>query len=107
MRFAARHKVFRFHISPKTQCERSSESRFSKTAHATADRTRRAKLRGVGVRMQSWGFSVIGDLTVTVQEEAGNFFHSIRAIYVRHGVVTGDLQGRKVGPFTVIDGGQS
>jgi hypothetical protein len=26
--------------------------------------------------MQLWGFSVIGDLTVTVQEEAGKFFRA-------------------------------
>jgi hypothetical protein len=32
--------------------------------------TPRAKWRDAVVRMQLWGFGVIGDLTVTVQEEA-------------------------------------
>jgi hypothetical protein len=104
MCLATGNKFFSFIIPPKTQCERSSESRFSKTARATAARTRRAKQRGDDIRMQSWGFSVIGDLTVTVQEEAGKIFHSRNSVYVRHVVVTGEPQERKVCRFTLLDG---
>jgi hypothetical protein len=77
------HKIFAHCIRAKTQCERSVESTFQEPPsqgvlrHGASCRREcfhartlcvAQGLREGAVHMQLWGFSVSGDLTVTVQD---------------------------------------